>query len=473
MLSDIIRREIMDSISSLKFVVTFVVVILLVISGLVIGSKNYTEKIGDAQQRLSSNRDVLTAQSNWINAGYVGLFEAKQPYVLTIIDHGIDDNLGRQAEINLDIDTTLDESRNLVSPILAVFGNVDLTFVIKIVLSLFVILLTYDAISGEKELGTLKLALSNDVPRYKILLGKILGGFSVILIAFVLPMLLGLAFLMGFYPGVLGAFTGETWLRLLMIVLIYIIYLGVFFAVGLFVSSLCHRSATSFIVLLMVWVLFVTIIPKMSLVAAERLRPYESYTSLQTKAIKEIAAKRSELYKQFTDQQRLSQAMQKGEIAELITSIFEEQSAMEKEVMRKYDLQYEQQQAAQITLAEAIARSLSPTSAMSFAVENLAGSGMARQEEYLRQLRDFQQSFREYIYSEMKSIDDSNPQKFIESFLGGKELDVKTSRINFQFREESLDTVLSRSLWDIGMLVLIAIAFFAASFVAFLRYDVR
>ena len=473
MLRDIIRKEIMDNVSTLKFVVTFVVVILLVISGLIIGSKNYTEKVGDAQQHLRTNREVLAAQNNWINAGYVGLFEAKVPYVLTIVDTGIDDSLGRQAEINLDIDTDLDESRNLVSPILAVFGNVDITFVVKIVLSLFVILLTYDSISGEKELGTLKQALANEVPRYKILLGKIIGGYSVILIAFILPMIIGLAFMTAFYPGVLGAFNADTWLRLLVIVGIYVVYLGVFFAAGLFVSSLCQRSATSFIVLLMIWVLFVTIIPKLSLVAAERLKPYESYTSLQTKAMKEIAQQRGEVMEEFNDQSRFADAARSGELAEMITSIFEKLSAFQSQVLDKYDLQYEQQQAAQIVLAESIARSLSPTSAMSFAVQNLAGSGWARQTEYIDQLRDFQQQFRNYVFEEMKNIDDSDPQKFFESFMGDKELEVQQSRIHFLFKEEDFATTISRSIWDIGLLILLALVFFAASFVAFLRYDVR
>jgi hypothetical protein len=52
----------------------------------------------------------------------------------------------------------------------------DLMFIVKIVLSLFAILFTYDTIVGEKEKGTLKLALSNDVPRDRLILGKAIGG---------------------------------------------------------------------------------------------------------------------------------------------------------------------------------------------------------------------------------------------------------------------------------------------------------
>jgi len=473
MLRDIIRKEIMDNISTLKFVVTFVVVIVLVFSGLTLGSKNYLEQRGDLVRQLQLNQRMMASQSNWLSAGYIGIFESKRPYVLSAIDNGIDNSLGRQAQVNIDMETRLDESRNLVSPILAVFGDVDLTFVVKIILSLFVILLTYDAISGEKERGTLKLNLANDVPRHRILIGKILGGFISIIIPFLLPLLIGLAFVMTFFPDVLADFDAETWYRLLIIVGVYLLYLAVFFALGLFVSSLCHRSATSFIVLLMIWVLVVTIIPRLSVTAAERLRPYESYTTLQTRAFREISAQRRELMERFQDPQEWVRAMNEGRLAAYFAEIFSDQASLQQEIMDRYNRQYERQQSAQITLAETLSRSLSPTSAMSFAVQNLAGTGWARQEEYVRQLREFQDEFRDYVLGQVAQTEVRNFSTFQEDMFLNESLDVSMESINFEFREESLATVLDRSLWDIAVLVLLTIVFFTAAFLAFLRYDVR
>ena len=473
MLRDIIRKEIMDNISTLKFVVTFVVVIVLVFSGLTLGSKNYLEQRGDLVRQLQLNQRTMASQSNWLSAGYIGIFESKKPYVLSAIDNGIDNSLGRQAQVNIDMETRLDESRNLVSPILAVFGDVDLTFVVKIILSLFVILLTYDAISGEKERGTLKLNMANDVPRHRILIGKILGGFISIIIPFLLPLLIGLAFLMTFFPDVLADFDSETWYRLLIIVGVYMLYLAVFFALGLLVSSLCHRSATSFIVLLMIWVLVVTIIPRLSVTAAERLRPYESYTTLQTRAFKEISAQRRELMERFQDPQEWVRAMNEGKLAAYFAEIFSDQASLQQEIMDRYNRQYERQQNSQITLAETLSRSLSPTSAMSFAVQNLAGTGWARQEEYVRQLREFQDDFRDYVLGQVAQTEVRDFSTFQEDMFLNESLDVSMESINFEFREESLAEVLDRSLWDIGVLVLLTLVFFTAAFVAFLRYDVR
>lgn len=490
MLRDIIRKEIIDNISSMKFVVTFVVVVVLIISGLTIGSRNYLEQRGDAQQQILMNRQMLESQNDWLSAGWMGVIETKKPYVLTTIDNGVDPSVGRQAEVDTLNQTRLDRSRNLVSPILAVFGDVDLTFVVKMILSLFVILLTYDGVSGEKERGTLKLALSNEVPRYRILLGKIIGGFSVIAIAFILPLLLGLAFMMGFNAEVLQDFNTEAWIRLGIIVGIYLLYLMVFFSLGLMVSAMTHRSSTSFIVLLMIWVLFVTIVPKISIATTERLMPYESYTTLQTKAWEEVSQKRADLWKELLPglmqaQQRLSVAAifpkeQADRIlanmpdpgksmTELRTEFWERLSKTQSEVMERYDREYQNQQQAQISVARMASRLLSPASAMSFAVENLAGSGIERQNAYLRQLRAYRQSFMQYIFGKAKQT----KQETIWDLFKSPELDVSLDAVSFTFDEESVAEVLSRSLFDIAVLALMAIIFFLIASVMFIRYDVR
>jgi ABC-type transport system involved in multi-copper enzyme maturation permease subunit len=469
----IFNKEILEHIGSLKFVVAFVVVTILVITGLILGSYNYLEKTGDAQAQLLLNQKMLAAQSDWLSAGGMGVLEQKKPHVLSIIDSGIDNSLGRLAKVNTGVDTVLDESRNLVAPILALFGEVDLTFVVKIILSLFVILMTFDAISGEKERGTLKLALANSVPRHRLILAKMVGGFAVILLAMLLPLLIGMAFMLGFYPGILAGFSLESWTRLLLILLAYILFLLVFFAAGLLVSALSQRSSTSFVVLLMVWILFVVIVPGFSMSAAERLRPYEPYTVLQTRALKEIAEQRTERMKKYSDESVWGKAMQENKIPQLFGEMMRDESEFSEEVLSGYNRTFERQQADQISTAEALARVLSPASAMSFAVQNLAGSGWARHEEYQRQLRRFQNSFRDYVWSKIESVRGDNPGEVWDKLFRNKSLDVDQQNIKFTFQEESLGAVVGRSLWDFGVLALLAIVFLATAFIAFIRYDAR
>jgi ABC-type transport system involved in multi-copper enzyme maturation permease subunit len=52
----------------------------------------------------------------------------------------------------------------------------------------------FDAICGEKERGTLKVLLSNSVPRDLVLLGKWIGGYISLAIPFLIALLGGIAY---------------------------------------------------------------------------------------------------------------------------------------------------------------------------------------------------------------------------------------------------------------------------------------
>lgn len=471
MLGTIIRKEIVESINSMKFIFTFLVVTVLVITGLVIGAKDYIEKKADADTQPLRNQEMLTNQESWLTAGYVGIFESKQPYVLSIIDHGIDNSLGRSAQVSMGPDAQLDSSRNLISPILAVFGEVDLTFVVKIILSLFVILLTYDAISGERERGTLKLTLSNEVSRSSFILGKMIGGYVVILLSYIVPLLLGMVMMIGFYDQVMSDFGTDEWIRFGLINLAYFLYLALFFAVGLFVSAITKRSSTSFIVLLMVWVLFVTIIPKLSLTTAERALPYDGYATLQTKAAKEMAENRNSAMEEYSDQAGWIKAAQENTLAQRFAEMFEKQTELQQEITTKYLDQFSRQQADQINFAESMSRVLSPTSSLTFAVQNLSGTGYYRQKEYENQLREYQKGWRDFIIGKYKNADIPTA-KFQEMFTQ-ESLDVALKDVTFTFQEEPLSVVTERVMLDFAVLILMTLAFFVLAFMFFMRYDVR
>lgn len=467
MLPTLIRKEILESLLSAKFIVTFLVVTALTLSGLIIGSRNFNEQIGDVERQQDLNRRMLSSQFDWVTAGFVGVFETKRPYVLSIFDGGVENSLGRQANISTFRDSRLDESRNTVSPILAVFGDVDISFVVRIVLSLFAVMLSFNAVCGERESGTLKLSLSNPVPRYKILLAKVVGGLSVLAGAFIVPMLLGLLYMQVFQPGIMALFTGTTWLRLMLIFVIYLLFLSVIFAVGLFVSAVSHGSSTSFIFMLMFWILFITILPGISMTAAERLRPSESYATIQAKAVREINQKRSVLLNEFL--RTWMQSLADGSFSRKRADFASRLTNMGQEVLDRYNRDYDLGQNAQISLARNIARLLSPTSAMSFSVQQLAGSGWDRQQEYLNQLRKFRHDFVGYINEEIEKESDIS----LVELLQGKELDINPERITFRFREESLERILYRVLPDMMILLVEVLIFFALAHFAFQRYDIR
>lgn len=473
MFKTLLYKELLDAILSLKFVVSFVVVTVVLIFSLNSGATAYLENIDEAKLRQEFNHQFLVNQNDWIAAGVYGVTESRIPYVLNVFDRGITNSLGREAVVNTDMETRLDKSKNLVSPILSLFDDIDLTFIVKVILSLFAILLSYEAISGEKERGTLRLIMTNKVPRYLVIISKIIAGFIVLALSLILPLLIGIAFLAGFHPQILNAFDATTWMRFIFMLLTYVMYLAVFLAIGVFVSALCHRSSTSFVVMLMIWILFVAIIPQLSQSASERFTKYQSYVSLQTQAMKEIAEKRDEWMKEVESSEVWRKAIREGTVPQLMADQIIEETRLKQEVMDQYSRRHDQQQSRQILLAKTMARTISPVSAMSFAVQDLAGSGWSRQQEYLNQLREFQKGFRAYIVDELDSLTSEDPRKIWDVIYDNESLDVKKQAVTFDFIEEPLDAVVSNSLWDIGVLGVLFLVFFSAAFVAFLRYDVR
>ena len=176
-------------------------------------------------------------------------------------------------------------------PIFAIFGELDLIFITKTVLSLLAILFTYNSISGEKEDGTLRLTLSYSLPRDSLIFGKMIGGFLCLAIPIGVPLVFGISLITLFPDFYL---TGADWFRILLILGVFLLYLSVFFSLGMFVSARTSRSAISFLVLLLLWVIWVLIVPKGSVILASQ---FIEVPSIQEYRIREAQSRRQLIQK--------------------------------------------------------------------------------------------------------------------------------------------------------------------------------
>ena len=90
-------------------------------------------------------------------------------------------------------------------------GNLDFLFIVGTVFSLLALLFTCDAVAGEKEAGTLRINLSNPLPRDVFLWSKLIGGYIVFVVPFLVSFLLGLLLLVGQgFPDIHGDCKNET-----------------------------------------------------------------------------------------------------------------------------------------------------------------------------------------------------------------------------------------------------------------------
>lgn len=469
MLRDIITKEIQETIMSPRFVFTFLLCTILILLSVYTGINNFQAEQKEYSAAVALNRKNLESQQTYIALSGFGTKINRPPYVLSTVVSGIQEAVGRTATVNIAFDPSMFDSKYNSNPIFAVFGALDLSFIVKIVLSLFALLFTYDAIVGEKERGTLKLALSNRLPRDKLILGKAIGGFISLLIPLIIPLVLGLLILM-IYPNI--SLSGDDWTRIGLICIMFFLYLSVFFTLGLFISSRTNKSSTSFLILLFVWVTFVTIIPKAAIMVAGQINPIPSVheiTAQKDAYIQEIqkeALKERMRYFKENPPPKKPEAMAQwkedilkwGEdLQQKLTAKIDEKNAA---IERDYQAKMQSQQRLAINLSR-----ISPASALMFGSMSLARTGIDEHERFLHSVKSYKPIWTRWINARM--IRSYNME-------GGQQPKPKLDDMPLhEYTSEGLSDSINRVLPDLGLMIFLIILFFVGAYVSFIRYDVR
>lgn len=469
MLRDIITKEIQDMIMSPRFVFTFLLCTVLILLSIYTGINNYQAEQKEYSAAVALNRKNLESQQTYGTLAGLGTKINRKPQVLSTVVNGVQEAVGRVATVNIAYDPSMIDSKYSSSPIFAIFGALDLIFIVKIVLSLFAILFTYDAIVGEKERGTLKLALSNRIPRDRLILGKAIGGFISLLIPLVVPLVLGLLILM-IYPNI--SLSGDDWLRLGIICVMFLLYLSVFFTLGLFVSARTSRSSTSFLLLLFIWVTFVTIIPKAAIMIAGQINPIPSVHEITAQKDaylqeiqKEAIAERTQYFKDNPrpkDPQGIAKWNEDirkwaEDLQQSLTGKIDEKNAA---IERDYQTKMRGQQRLAVNLSR-----ISPASALMFASMSLARTGINEHERFLNSVKTYKPIFTKWINQKMmRSLNLEGGQQ------PKPELDDMPQH---EFAPERFSDSFSRIMPDLVLMVFLIILFFIGAYVSFIRYDVR
>jgi ABC-type transport system involved in multi-copper enzyme maturation permease subunit len=432
------------------------------------GVTNYSAEKKEYTAAVALSKKNMEAQPNFQALAGIGIKINKPPQPLGTVVNGIEEAVGRVAPVNVAMDPNLIESKYSSNPVFAVFGPLDLMFIVKIVLSLFAILFTYDTIVGEKEKGTLKLALSNDVPRDRLILGKAIGGYISLLIPLLIPLLLSLLILI-IAPSL--ALSAGDWARLLLIFLMFFLYLSVFFSLGLFVSARTSRSSTSFLVLLFLWVVIVMVIPKVSVLTAAQIRPIPSVheiTAQKDAFLQQIQAQVPKLYRDWAQKNSADaekdpkgfQERLKAYIEELQQDLTGKIDANNAAIERDYQLKKKAQQGLAVNISR-----ISPASALTFGSMTLARTGVDEYDSFLASVRAYKPIYTKWINSWLgKSI----------SFTGGDVPKINLDDMpQHKYQGESLSKSLLRTLPDFALMVIMIILFFVGAYVSFLHYDVR
>ena len=486
MIWHIAKREILDNLTRFRFALTVILVMaLMVLNAVIFVSSKYQRRIAAYSQDASAAIASMKERSSSLSAlgvkGPGNLY--KKPSPLGFIATGADANLPKRVVGNAEsggnwrapnfhysssniwsLEYPQDPFRK--NDAFPNFTELDWTFIIGLVVSFMAILFTYDAVSGARETGTLSLLMSNSVSRAIVLLAKFIGAFLTLMI----PLLIGILLnLMIVNASELVSLDGSEWARVGIIFVISAIYISIFLWLGLFISSQFSNSSSSLLVLLLIWVVFVVLIPNTMGVMASSFQqvPSRSEVSrLKQARLDEIDDRYFEKDNRLFRYGSPSDNPPKIEALQVWAGYLTERA----DVRSKFDDEHLNKQFAQVEFTQQITR-LSPAAIYKYALESLAGTGFARHKRFVQQARRYRQQFVDFIKSEDKADNKSYHVYFIKEGLSQKPVAFNSIP---KFSEQlTLGITFEGAVLDLILLVSLALLLFMAAVLAFLRSDVK
>jgi ABC-2 type transport system permease protein len=343
------------------------------------------------------------------------------------------------------------------------FEVVDWTLVARLVLSFLCIVLAYNAISGEMENGTLRLVLSNPLSRGSFLAGKFLAQMVLLLVATLIGTLISLLILS--LNGVieLNARVLQGYWMFLLGTTIYITFF-LFLSIG--ISALVRSSASSLVLLVLVWAVFSVVIPQTSYLLGVRAvkSPSVTFDSRQRELMEETIRylEKEGLWPRgrelgsaddYAVEKRYAQRMRDTEREmDQIARVFDNQTLQQYKIVKTMNL-------------------LSPGLAFQYTIEAFLRTGEMRYEHFINQVWRYRDILRDFIRTIDASDLDSPHILFLPGYMSKKDID-SNHLPRFKEKPPSLADGMAAGVIPIVILVIEAgLAFFFA-FWAFNRAEI-
>jgi len=347
------------------------------------------------------------------------------------------------------------------NPALPSFAELDWSFAIGVALSLMALLLTYDAISGERRDGTLRLAMANPVPRDLLLLGKYLAALFTVAGPLLLGVVVSLLILLA---GGSVDLAGDDWVRLALAVGLSLVYVSVFAGLGLLVSALVRRPTTGLLGLLLLWVLSVELVPGgLGVLGMHLAEPISSVEGArQGRALVDgfIEHAKQALFTRLSPSQAPDDEQVLRDWADALNEFRDGQMEL---LDRTADRQLQR-----VSFARTLTR-LSPTAVYRYGLEALAGTGFSHYRSFVSQARRYRDQFHAFLQGQDRADPDSPHHYFVREGVSARPVD---PRIVPHFADRfPLAEGLRAAVWDIVVLVVLAVLLFLAAYLSFLRCD--
>lgn len=485
MLGQLIKKEILEHLMSLRFAIACLLCLMVVLSSLFVRCQDYSQVLDDFYQETAMEETRLNSIDRPWSLPWRGLTVYARPNPLKIFVRGVDDTNGLAVQINQDQCRPI--VRDLQNTSVPLFPSIDLVTFVGLIMSLMAIVFGYDAICGEKDRGTLRLMLSYNVPRHLVLISKWIGGYVTLIVPFLMTFIVGVVIVLIQGRSANFALDQSQWMQLMVIAGLAMLYVAAMYSLAIFVSVLTARPATSVMLLLSLWVVTVLAIPNLSPYMAAALCPTQGaqVTETQKTALARQAERdREDKYKEYRTKKGIPdkwwETVNFGDYKQMEPiydmwcfewPIRKDSALWLLNEREKVSQKYRQQLDAQMETSRWIGR-VSPFSCFAMAATELADTGVMESRRYMGQLIDYQGKFSAYACDECLSME----KKYMAN--QGKNPGPWCQRRDnplpkFNYVPPAGSDYARMVAPDVGILIGMIVIFFMLSYLKFLRYDVR
>ena len=504
----LIGKEIVETMLDLRFVVAAVLCLVLIPLGMYVSRADYERRLAGYEQQHQTYRQRHGTPEGPV----VGQEEAqgfRPPSILSIFASGLEPFVPDKVITSYTGLFRTVKEPEIDNPQSLIFGKADWLFNITFIVSLVALIFTYNAISGEKEAGTLRLMVANAIPRHQILLSKVVGKYIALLVPLGVSTLIALLVLeTSPRVSITSAPVGPAFLVILVVTLLFLLCMV---SLGICISTFTRHSMGSMVLLFFVWTMFVLGVPKVCPMIAEVVYPIQGDAgiSFAKRTAREDIERQFEQVKKETidvkrnaehdamwrrieqwgkeinarvraagreptreDYRELNRVLNKedkeieAKYAPAIERLIEEYETKIAEELRRIEEDYRNKRIAQSAIAMNLCR-ISPVSCYAYVVAGISGTGASAPDDFVRNAERFQADVEEVFYDQVSS--GLGGQKLAEGF----DVFAPPAFPDMTYHYPTLAEALRLHGMDILLLGLFNALFGSLAFMRFSRYDIR
>ena len=456
MVFTLLGKEMRDQMSSLRFAVSLVLAFLFLVAStyMLASDSSWSRRLTFTGEKLKDHLYTNLYSWYWVT---------RDVPALRVLATGLDEDVSLAMNSTVTNGPRRQNNRSLVhNPNRYFFSQLDFIFFINIVGSLLAFVFTFDAVSGERHRGTLRLVMANSVPRPLFLLTKFLGSYLSFLLSF-LPALISVVLVLYLHPDI--GFRTSDWATTSFLFLLALLYLSGFFMLGLFASCVTRNPKTTLTALMMLWVIMVLVVPNFAPFLASKLRPVRSVYEVQAQANGLLEALSQQFREQangFVQEHGGDWEALSSEEMEIVEQIANEyrRSVMNMQVREGAEVRYSfiREVETQTRLSQ-ILSFIFPSDTFVFLATDVAHTGIESEQNFLRAVLRYRRQYAEHVN---QYIDETGDYEIFRRIP-------KADPPDFVYQEIPALEVIAGRLPHFMVLVLYPLLFFLGAQIAFIR----